>query len=136
MDWEVPFSSAVAVELPAMILSMLSETLVPKSCAGDGGSPLSRPWFKLWFSLLSASEGFAALLLASFAATAAAVRRSLLARFCFGNELVILELVAVIKLLLAAFKIGVGKALNILWLVGMAFVGGSGVWALAPKTDI
>ena len=47
-----------------------------------------------------------------------------------------LELVAVIKLLLAAFKIGVGNALSILWLVGMAFVGGSGVWALAPKTDI
>jgi hypothetical protein len=68
------------------------------------------------------------LLLASLAATAAAtLLRSLLALFCFGSELVMLELVAVIKLLLAAFRIGVGKALNILWLVGMAFVGGSGV---------
>jgi hypothetical protein len=47
-----------------------------------------------------------------------------------------LELVAVMKLLLAAFKIGVGSALNILWLVGIAFVGGSGVCALAPNTLI
>jgi hypothetical protein len=40
------------------------------------------------------------------------------------------------KLLFAAFRIGVGRALNILWLVGMAFVGGKGVCALAPKTVI
>ena len=34
-----------------------------------------------------------------------------------------LELVAVMKLLLAALRIGVGRALKILWLAGMAFVG-------------
>lgn len=56
--------------------------------------------------------------------------------FCFGSELVRLELVAVMKLLFAAFNIGVGSALNIRWLVGMALVGGSGVWALAPNTLI
>jgi hypothetical protein len=47
-----------------------------------------------------------------------------------------LVLVADMKLLCAAFKIGVGSALNILWLVGMAFVGGRGVCALLPKTFI
>jgi hypothetical protein len=59
-----------------------------------------------------------------------------LALFCFGRELVMLELVAVMKLLFAAFRMGVGRALNILWLVGMAFVGGSGVFSLAPNTFI
>ncbi len=47
-----------------------------------------------------------------------------------------LELVAVIKLLLAAFRNGVGSARRILWLVGIAFVGGSGVFSLAPNTLI
>jgi len=47
-----------------------------------------------------------------------------------------LELVADMKLLLAAFKNGVGNALSNLWLVGMALVGGRGVCALAPNTDI
>src|SRR5689334_941467 len=61
---------------------------------------------------------------------------SRLVRFCFGSELVMLELVAVMKLLFAAFRIGVGSALNILWLVGMALVGGSGVFSLAPNTLI
>jgi hypothetical protein len=47
-----------------------------------------------------------------------------------------LELVVVIKLLLAAVRKGVGRALNILWLVGIALLGGRGVFSLAPNTDI
>jgi hypothetical protein len=40
------------------------------------------------------------------------------------------------KLLLAALRMGVGKALRIFWLVGIALVGGKGVCADAPKTFI
>jgi hypothetical protein len=72
--------------------------------------------------------------LLSFAAALLFLSR--LALFCFGRELVMLELVAVMKLLLAAFKIGVGSARKIFWLVGMAFVGGNGVFSLAPNTFI
>ena len=79
------------------------------------------------FSFSSATGAFTA---------AEEVRLSLLALFCLGRELVMLELVADMKLLLAALRNGVGSALRILWLVGIALVGGSGVWALAPNTDI
>ena len=41
-----------------------------------------------------------------------------------GNELVIELLVAVMKLLLAALRIGVGRARRIRCEVGIAFVGG------------
>jgi hypothetical protein len=56
--------------------------------------------------------------------------------FCLGRLLVRLLLVAVMKLELAALRIGVGSARNIFCDVGMAFVGGRGVCAEAPKTDI
>ncbi len=58
----------------------------------------------------------------------------LLLRFCLGRLLVIELLVALIKLELAAFKIGVGRARRILWDVGMEFVGGEAT--CAPKTVI
>jgi hypothetical protein len=45
-------------------------------------------------------------------------------RGVFGSELVMELLVADMKELLAAFSIGVGSARRILWLVGMALVGG------------
>lgn len=51
---------------------------------------------------------------------------SRLARFCLGREEVMLELVAAMKLLLATLRMGVGRALRIFWLVGMALVGGRG----------
>jgi len=67
------------------------------------------------FSVVSWLARFSAFFLSRFAL------------FCLGNELVILELVAVIKLLLAALRNGVGSALRMRWLVGIALVGGSGV---------
>lgn len=51
-----------------------------------------------------------------------------------GRELVIELLVAVIKLLLAALRIGVGRARRIRWDVGIEFVGGDA--CEPPKTFI
>ena len=47
-----------------------------------------------------------------------------------------LLLVALMNELFAAFKIGVGSARRIRCEVGIALVGGNGVCADAPKTDI
>lgn len=55
-------------------------------------------------------------------------------RCVLGNELVIELLVADMKELLAALRIGVGRARRILWLVGMALVGGRA--CDAPNTFI
>lgn len=56
--------------------------------------------------------------------------------FCLGKLLVMLLLVADMKLELAALRNGVGRARRSFCEVGMAFVGGRGAWADAPKTDI
>jgi cytochrome P450 len=56
----------------------------------------------------------AAALAAASLVLASSFRFSRLARFCLGKELVMLELVVVMKLLFAAFRNGVGKALKIL----------------------
>ncbi len=60
-------------------------------------------------------------------------------RFRLGvlGRLDVMELlVADMKLEFAAFRIGVGRARRMRCEVGIAFVGGRGVWADAPKTDI